>query len=611
MKLLVVLILIISTLFGTIPEAWSQTTTQDAVPAMVTETAEAVADAGADADLALTLPETDLSSRYDEMVYEDYDDGPFYAGVERLYDLAQEGQTQELLALYDQLYDQMEYLNTMSSLAYIKYCQDTSDDAWFDAYQTTDDQYTLCWDALGLAGNYITESDCADAFADHVGQDVYDFYADYEALTDREIELNDQELTLINEYYQLMDQRASQDFTICYDGRDWNWDMFYGDQGDELASSDPNAYIAIYTGLMQAETELIAPVYAQLVSIRREIASINGYDSYIDYAYEMLYDRDYTADDAQALCDAVKAISTAYYEQFYYNDMYYATDEVQPVMDTQTLLDTLAQYVVKVDASLSEPMDYMTSNGLYSIGDEAERMDGGYTTWLASSQSPFIYVCTYDDASDFLTISHEFGHYCHFYFYPQENLLSVSDLDLLEVHSNGLQALLTQWYDEIFTQGADVIEFVNLSDLMENVLDGCIQDEFQRRIYDCQEELTAETINRTYVEVYSEYNPYAQLQWNSTWLYVLHNFEAPLYYISYAASAMAALQLWDMTQTDPDAAAQTYLAILPAGDDGQSYSQVVTDCGLRLFSEQGAVADIVQPVMERMAQLDQTYHAGN
>lgn len=598
------LLLIMSTLFSTM---WSQAPVEAAVTEPETAAVETMVAAETDTDLALTLPEGGRGLDYDQMVYTDYDDGPFYAAVEQLYTLADAGDADGLLALYDQLYDQLAYLYAMEEIAYNNYCEDVYDDTWADTYQALITQITQCADALCVAENYVTQSACAQALADHVGQAVFDEFAEYEPITDRELELVDQETQLVNDYYRVLDQVETEGCTYNYQGRDWDWEMFWGYQGDALASSDYDAYLAVYYGICQAEAELVAPIYAQLVAIRQEIATLEGYDSYNDYAYEQTYGRDYTPEDAQLLCDAVKPIAQVYYDELYYADMAFAYDEVQPSMDTQTLLDTLAQYVAEVDPSLAEPLEFMTEHGLYSFGSGDGRVDGAYTVEINYYQSPYIYMYLDGSIYDFLTLSHEFGHYCNAYFCPETDLLGSSSFDLMEIHSNGLQALMTQWYDQIFTQGADVAEFINLAQMMENIIDGCIQDEFQRRIYDSQEELTAETINRIYTEVFSEYISYEPNQWNNTWLYIPHNFESPLYYISYAASAVAALQIWDLAQTDPQAAADTYMSVLTTDAGENSYTQVLTNNGLRLFSEDGAVSDICQPVLDRMFQLAQNY----
>jgi hypothetical protein len=49
------------------------------------------------------------------------------------------------------------------------------------------------------------------------------------------------------------------------------------------------------------------------------------------------------------------------------------------------------------------------------------------------------------------------------------------------------------------------------------------------------------------------------------------------------------------------------MSILTTSAEENDYSQVLADCGLRLFSEEGAVSDICQPVLERMELLLQNY----
>jgi oligoendopeptidase F len=539
-----------------------------------------------------------------DMTYTTYDDTAFYAAIDRLCALAQDestDNTDRLCQLYDDLYDQILYMDTLNTLAYLSYCQDVTDDTWYDRYSESSTQLIACADALCSACCQVTQSAYADAFAAHVGDNAFTAFQDYAAVTQREQELYDQETALENQYEQLL---AQGDISYAYEGEVWTTDTFYGYQGDALAARDYDAYLEVYDGLQQAAAELLAPVYAQLVTIRRQLADLAGYDSYVDYAYTEIYGRDYTPDDAQALCDAVKPLAQAYYENYYYSDLWYATDTIEPTMDSDTLVQVLGTYVTELDASLAQPWQYMESLGLYDLGTGDSRYDGAYTTDLSMYQSPIIFATLSGTVQDFLTLSHEFGHFCNAYVDPMPNLLTTTDnYDLLEIHSNGLQALLTGWYDEIFSQGADVAEFVNLAGLVENVVDGCVQDEFQRRVYATDEALTAETINRIYTQVCAEYGLYAPLSWDSTWAYIPHNFESPLYYISYATSALAALQLWDTAQTDPQAAADTYLALLQRGAHDLGYFQVLEENGLLLFNQEGAVDAICQPVFNRLETL--------
>ena len=146
-----------------------------------------------------------------------------------------------------------------------------------------------------------------------------------------------------------------------------------------------------------------------------------------------------------------------------------------------------------------------------------------------------------------------------------------------------------------------------LCDLIENVVDGCLYDEFQRRVYAYPGELTAKKLNEIYIALCAEYGDYSDLAWNSDWYFVPHNFERPLYYISYAVSAIPALQIWDMAQADPQQAVDTYLDVLEHGSFAEEYCSVLRDTGLRLFTEKNAAGDICRPVLARLEELVYNY----
>ena len=365
----------------------------------------------------------------------------------------------------------------------------------------------------------------------------------------------------------------------------------------------------IYNGLHRALAERFAPLYIELAELWTQEAVDAGYDSYIDYAYEAVFARDYSPEEAQRFCDAVKPIAREYYADLYYSDISYDYDRTSPDLTGTQLIAILGEYLPRIDERLTEPWDAMTERGLYDLGEaESGRYGGAYATSMIYYRAPFLFATLDGSCWDLITVTHEFGHYCDFWFNPQTNVFTqTSCLDLSEIHSNGLQALFTAFYGEIYDRGADVAEYSNLSDLLENVIDGCVYDEFQRRVLSDPADLTAEKLNGIYMSVCAEYGMEGEWTWDSGWVYVPHNFEQPLYYISYAASAIAAIQLWDMAQTDFDAAVDAYLAVLDFGSYTEEYARVLQNVGLRLFTEENAVPDICRPLLTRLEELDRNY----
>ena len=547
--------------------------------------------------------------RFEDIEYVHYDPEPFYDDADLLCELARSGRADEVNALYDRLYDEFLYIDSLSVITMLRQDHAIRDEYWAGEYLYMDDLWSRTVDALSTACAEVLTTSCAASFEEHIGAEAAEAFRGYTPMTDEEIDAYDRELELQQEYLAMYD--SIDEVTYSYGGKDWTFEDLYGRKGDALYYADYDGYLTVYSGLQQALNGLFAPLYIELVGLWTETARAAGYDSYTDYAYEITYCRSYSPEDAQAFCDAVKPIAQEYYSDLYYSDMSYDYYYVWPVLSPDELIAVLGEYLPQIDESLLEPWNAMKERGMYDIDvARSGRYDGAYTTILLYFRSPFLFATLEEDCYDLTTITHEFGHFCDYWFNPQTNIVSqTDDLDLSEIHSNGLQALFTEFYGEIYEQGADVAEFINLSFLLENILDGCIYDEFQRRIFDDPDELTPEKLNDVYREVCAEYGLDSGLDWDSGWVYISHNFELPMYYFSYAASGMAALQIWDIAQEDPERAVSVYLDVLHRGSYRESYMQVLPEVGLTLFTEEGAAEKVCRPVLERLAELDRAYWA--
>lgn len=537
---------------------------------------------------------------WEDLEYEHIDPEPFYAQTDQLAALAEQDDPEAVIALFDSLYAQLDHILTMSVMASVKYSAAVTDEYWTEENLYSDELYTEAADALCTAAHAVTEGPCAEAFAQHVGDISADYYAGYVPMTDRESELFVQEDELVDQYYEAM----AGNFTYEYDGKTWDMDMLNGIAGQFLAQRDYNGYLEVYNGLQKAMNDAAGSIFTQLVAVRAEIAQIEGYDSYADLAYEQVYGRDYTCQDAQVFCDAVKALGPEYYESLYFSDLWDGYDAAEPVMDSEQLLAVLKEYAPKIDSMLLEPLDYMIDHGMYDIGVGDDRMAVDYTISLPELQCPFLFIDQTGTCFDLGTVCHEFGHFTNDYYNPTPDFITTTDcFDLLEIHSTGLEMLFTNFYDDIYTEGADTARFVTLDKIMTSVFDGCIHDEFQRRVY-AQPDMTLEEINQLYTDICAEYGVPEYFPVDYTWVQVSHDFEQPMYYISYAASALAAIQIWDMAREDLQAGVDVWKAVLATGGHNVGYMTVLPQCGLRLFTEEGAVEEICRPLLDEMARMD-------
>lgn len=539
---------------------------------------------------------------WSDLEYEHIDPAAFYEQVDRLNTLAEEDDADAVLTLFDDLYAQVMRMSTMDSISYIKYSAAVTDEYWTQENLYNDEMLTEAADAFCQAAYSVLQGPCADALAEHVGADAAEYYAEYEPLTDRESELLVQESDLVDQYFEAM--AAEDEVEYEYDGRTWTFEMINGSAGDALSAVDFEGYREVYFGLQKALNDQVGPIFTQLVAIRDEIADIRNYDSYADLAYEQDFGRDYTCEEAQVFCDAVKEVAPYYYAFLYYSDLWYDRDVIEPVMDAEELLDTFGRFAAQLDEITVEPLEYMIDHGMYDIAAGDDRMVGAYTMNISELGSPFLFMGLDGTYYDMSSLSHEFGHFINGYYSPSPDpMTATSNYDLSEIHSTGLETLFTAYYDQIYTEGADIAKFCVLGEMVESVIDGCIHDEFQRRIYD-QPDMTLDEINRLYASICVEYGQYELTEEDYTWMYINHDFERPMYYISYAAAAMATIQIWNIAQEDFQAGVDTWKAILEAGSYEDGYMTVLPACGLRLFTEEGAVEEVLEPLMDEMLRLD-------
>ena len=545
---------------------------------------------------------------YAEMEYRHYDPEDFYADAEKLTELADAGDAEGAAAVYDSLYEQIEYLDSMYNLAMIRYYEDFYSSFWSGEYAYTEELWTELADLLATKASYVLTTPVSEAFAAHIGKTAADNYADYEPMTDEQAAAERRELELQDEYYALYD--TIDDITYTYRGEDWTIGSLYGRRGDNLYDRDYDGYVEVYYGLQHAMVETFSPIYIELVQMWTGEARDAGYVNYADYAYDVLYGRQYSGEEAQAFCDAVKPFARTYIDELYYSPLYDEALEAEMDTDAESLLSILEEHLARIDPLLEEPMHELRERGLYSIREEESgRYAGSWCTVMNWYDAPFIFITGTGSCFDLITLTHEYGHFCDFSMNPVPDVInSVGDLDLQEIHSNGLQALFTTFYDEIFGRDAEAAAFANISDLLDNVVEGCLYDEFQRRVMEQPEDLTAEQLNSLYVEIcadYGFYGPDDLPDWDAGWVYVSHQFDAPVYYISYAASAFAALQLWVMAQDDLDAACQAYMQVLSAGAyGGEGYAEILHRSGLLAFSDEGAVEQVLGAVLCRLSEME-------
>ena len=433
------------------------------------------------------------------------------------------------------------------------------------AYQSNyaDEELFARYNDLSLKLNVISDDMCNAVIAalnGPCGKDLESFInsekvvediLSHVPLTDEQQALTEENNTLTDEYYD----RAASEY-----------------EDDEAMSAE------------------MGELYLQLIdNVIADAAFHPEADNAIDYHYENIYMRDYSPKDVEALYDWAKgdgaaldisclfAIISLYQEQIekYYG---YAPSEGE-------IIDAVVPYISTVSPEAAEIFDTMVELGLYDMAASPDKSDAGFTTELLYYGVPFIFNSPYGYMQDYETLIHESGHYYELSLNDEPQLYQYDCMDLCEIDSQGMEALMLRYADEIYGEGmGDFVRLFIMYNLLNAIMDGCVQDCFQQRAFEMRADgalQTGQDVVDLYLAVEQEFwgEDSADFGWGINWWQIHHTFDSPFYYISYATSAAAALGILASSEENYDAALESYNEFVRMGN-AQGFENTLDTCGM-------------------------------
>lgn len=541
---------------------------------------------------------------FTDMVYTGYDGAALRSALFALEEIAKSpaarredaGTRAELESLYGRILSEVDLLSTQSALIGIRYDANGADQEAADESaalaELSVQLFDECYQTLGL----LADTPYRDILERDAGPDVVEELRRYQVLTEREADLCREEERLVQAY----DQAMAQPVQVTVDGQVWTEESLARDQ--EL---DDEAYWEISALLERERNRAVGEIFLKLVRVRTEIAEENGYDSYADYAYRENYDRDYTTEDIQAVRQAAKRywvpLEIRLADAFSQRDL--RALDVRTRTGGDEILDAVQPYLDRIDPELAETFAFMRRYHLYDIAPSESKLPVGYTVDLPAYGTAFIFDSPYGDYQDYNTVIHEFGHFNEAFHSTEHGLWSSFHIDVGEIHSQGLEVLFTAYAGEMFgPEGGRAFYWSTISNMVSSVLDGCMYDEFQEAVYD-DPDLTLEEVNRLFKDISEEYGYFYEEgeEESCFWVEVSHNFQSPMYYISYATSALSALDLWLVSLEDRDRAVDIYLDLAAMGMR-RPYRETVEAVGLRDIFRERTMRLLAEGVQDQLAE---------
>ncbi|MBR4057350.1 MAG: S-layer homology domain-containing protein [Oscillospiraceae bacterium] len=392
--------------------------------------------------------------------------------------------------------------------------------------------------------------------------------------TQEQLELEKQETALVMEY-----QRAeAQERSVLIDGQRRT---LSGAQAAYRAGElTRQEYLETLHALYALRADELGDIFLRLVALRKEIAQSRGFASYPDYAYAKIYHRDYTSADASLFREAVKAELVPLLRTLREAQRFglFADGQQFDGCDESTLLGAIAPCLPGISDELAEAFAYMRDCDLIDAEYSEKKLPASFTSFLSGVGAPYVLCKRHGGNGDLETLVHEFGHFSAFCYGVRSG-----SYDAFEVHSQGLEALFLSYAESLYGGEARNQLGHALSEFLYLAAAGCCWDELQSYAY-ATPELSVDALNCKSAELTAAYGltPLGPAGLDYSWVDITHSFTSPLYYISYATSAIAAMELYLRSQTDGLAtAADCYLDFVSlCVEDGEGFRGVMQESGL-------------------------------
>ena len=493
---------------------------------------------------------------FDRMEYTRPDPDAFTRMVD---DCSKNAQTEtDAAALMEQVYAVYEAyygFYTNYGLADIHYCKDMTDIYWEEEYNyclSVTSQIDAGLDELLYA---LAECPLKEELEteEYFGADFFDSYEGESIWDETFTELMNQEAELISRYYELSAESLTMD---TYS------EAFYNSCGREMAD-----------------------LYVKMIALRQQIAEYLGYDSYLQFAYEYYYYRDYTPEQAMDYIEEIRKELTPLYGKLSYD----VWDPAYETVTEQEVFSYVKQAAQAMGGTFQAAFQLMEQGSLYDITYSENKYNASFELYLPNYYVPFVFLNPGGTGRDKLTFAHEFGHFCSDYAAGG----SMVGVDVAEIFSQSME-LLSLCYGE----GDKALERMKLADSLCTFVEQSAFASFEHQAYLLtDEELTTENVFALYEKTCTAYGFDSHYCDGRDFVTIPHFFTNPLYVISYVVSNDAAIQYYQLEKKT----AGEGVALLEDTMATQQYSFLA-------FLEEAGLASPFDP--EAVAALRKTLEAG-
>jgi oligoendopeptidase F len=376
---------------------------------------------------------------------------------------------------------------------------------------------------------------------------------------------------------------------------------------------------------MEEDREVLDDLFDEMRELREKQAKNAGFDNYRDYKHKEMGRFAYTPQDIEEFHNSVEKVVLPFLKELTAERKEKLKVDVVRPWDTAVDLDgrilkpfeTTEEFVSKgikilqkVDKDFALNLNKMDNTGLLDLENRKGKAPGGYNYPLEELGTSFIFMNAVGLHRDVVTLLHEAGHAMHSFATNNISLSPYKDTpsEVAELASMAMEMLTIDYWDEYYSSEEDFKKAKR--DQLEGTLSflpWCMKvDAFQQWIYTNQQQ-TKEERAEYFAHLMDRFN--TGVDWNdledqkrNAWMFQLHIFEVPFYYIEYGMAQLGALSVYKNYREKGKQAIDDYKRFLSLGYK-KPVDKLYEAAGIKFDFSEKQLAELLRFVRKELEEL--------
>ncbi len=376
-----------------------------------------------------------------------------------------------------------------------------------------------------------------------------------------------------------------------------------------------------YFGFMSDNMSEFDRIYDELVKVRHSIATKLGFTNFVELGYlrmeRMDYDQDMVKVFRKQVLDEIVPLATKLrkrqakrlgVDKLAYSDINYmfTSGNPKPQGDPDWIVQQGRQMYEELSEDTHVFYQFMIDHDLVDLVAKPGKSGGGYCTYLADYQAPFVFSNFNGTEGDITVLTHEMGHAFQSYKSSHIPEIELRDptLESCEIHSMSMEFLTYPWMENFFKEDTDKFKFMHMSDGLLFIPYGVLVDDFQHYVYENPMD-TPEMRRAKWRELEQMYLPTLSYEGNDYlsqggyWQKQSHIYQVPFYYIDYTLAQICAYQFYVRDLDNHQDTWKDYVTLCSAGGS-KSFLGLLELANLKSPFEEGVIKDIVKVIDDKL-----------